>query len=187
MGRHLAGVDFAAIYASDLQRAARTAELIAGQQSVTLDRDLREMNYGVLQGVPYRDAGSVLRPHGLEEAWLSGDIHRGRHALPDGESLRQFRARVSRFVRRVDGLYLHDDAANVMVVAHGGQLAVLLTVLLGMPARARYAFRFANCGISVLTRTPQNTTLDLHNLNVWDEEHPFSDRGLSGQLPQRAE
>lgn len=187
VGGYLAQVDFAAIYASDLRRAARTAELIAGARPVTSDADLREMHYGVLQGVPYRDAADVLRPHGLEDAWLNGDIHRGRHALPDGESLRQFRRRAARVVRRLDEEYLDDDAANVMVVAHGGQLAVLLTVLLGMPARARYAFRFANCGITVLTRTVQNTTLDLHNLVVWDEGRVFSDRGLSGQLPQRAE
>ncbi len=184
---YLARIEFNAIYASDLQRAARTADLIAGDQQVIYDADLREMHYGVLQGIAYRDAAVTLRPHGLEEAWLNGDIHRGRQALPDGESLGQFRRRVARFVRRLDARFLGEDAANVMIVAHGGQLAVLLTVLLGMPAHARYSFRFANCGISVLTRTTQHTTLDLHNLVVWDEGRVFSDRGLSGQLPQRAE
>lgn len=184
---YLATVEFDAIFASDLRRAARTAELIAGDRSVTYDPVLREMNYGVLQGVAYRDAAEVLRPHGLEEAWLNGDIHRGRRALPDGESLRQFRRRASLFVERLDARFLSQDDANVMVVTHGGQLAVLLTVLLGMPARARYSFRFANCGITVLTRTAQHTTLDMHNLVVWDEGRAFSDRGLSGQLPQRAE
>lgn len=185
--QYVQSLEFDAIYASDLQRAAKTASVIAGDREVTLDADLREMHYGVLQGVAYRDAAVALRPHGLEDAWLNGSIHRGRQALPEGESLRQFRQRASRFIRRVDERYLDNDTADVMVVAHGGQLAVLLTVLLGMPARARYSFRFANCGISVVTRTAANTTLDLHNLIVWDEGRIFSDRGLSGQLPQRAE
>jgi len=184
---YLAPIAFAAVFSSDLQRAARTAELLAGDRAVAFDPDLREMNYGVLQGVAYRDAAETLRPHRLEEAWLRGEIHRGRQSLPAGESLAQFRRRTSRFVDKLDDRFLDDESANVLVVGHGGQLAVLLTVLLGMPARARYSFRFANCGISVLTRTPGNTTLDLHNLVVWDEGRVFSDRGLSGQLPQRAE
>lgn len=187
VGRCLASVEFAAIYASDLQRAARTADLIAGERPVILDPKLREMHYGVLQGVPYSDAAEVLRPHGLHEAWLAGDIHRGRHALPQGESLQQFRRRAARFVEALDRNFLERADANILVVAHGGQLAVLLTVLLGMPARARFSFRFANCGITVLSRSGEHTTLDLHNLIVWDESAVFSDRGLSGQLPQRAE
>lgn len=184
---HLSTIDFAAIYSSDLRRAARTAELIAYDQPVIFDPDLREMHYGILQGVAYRAAAETLRPYGLEEAWLSGDIHRGRQALPEGESLSQFRRRTVRVVKRLDERFLDDDDANVMIVAHGGQLAVLLTVLLGMPARSRFAFRFGNCGITVLTRTAQHTTLDMHNVIVWDEASVFSGRGLSGQLPQRSE
>jgi broad specificity phosphatase PhoE len=108
--------------------------------------------------------------------------------LPDGESLRQFRNRSARFVRRVDAAHLHEPDANVLVVAHGGQLAVLLTVLLGMRARDRFSFRFGNCSITLLSRSALNTTLDVHNYIVWgDAATVFSDRGLSGQLPQRAE
>jgi broad specificity phosphatase PhoE len=189
VGEALRDVSFSAVYASDLQRAARTAELIVGERHpVILDPDLREMHYGVLQGVSYRDAADVLEPHGLADAWLSGDIHRGRYCLPEGESLRQFRNRSARFVKRVDEEYLDDADANVLVVAHGGQLAVLLTVLLGMRARDRFSFRFGNCSITLLSRTALNTTLDVHNYIVWgDDATMFSDRGLSGQLPQRAE
>jgi broad specificity phosphatase PhoE len=188
VGETLRRVCFQAVYASDLQRAARTAELIVdGRQPVILDPDLREMNYGILQGVTYSNAATILAPYGLAEAWLCGDIHRGRKALPAGESLRRFRNRTLRFVQRIDSEYQADPSSEILVVAHGGQLAVLLTVLLGMPARDRFLFRFANCGITRVSRSDGHTTLDLHNLVVWDNAHPFSDRGLSGQLPQQAE
>lgn len=188
VGECLSSTRFDAVYASDLRRAARTAEIItAGRCPIILDSDLREMHYGVLQGVRYRDAARVLEPHGLAEAWAAGDIHRGRKVVPEGESLRAFRSRSSRFVRRLDSAFSEHADSNVLIVAHGGKLAVLLTVLLGLPGRARFSFRFANCAITRLTRTDGHTTLDLHNLVVWDEALLTSDRVLSGQLPQQAE
>jgi broad specificity phosphatase PhoE len=57
-------------------------------------------------------------------------------------------------------------------VAHGGTLGVLMTVLLDLPLHTRSSFKFANCGITRITRTRQRTTLDIHNLVVWDERVP---------------
>jgi hypothetical protein len=51
-----------------------------------------------------------------------------------------------------------------------------------MPAWNRHAFRFANCGISRVTRASSRTTLDLHNLVVWDDALSVSDRAQAGRL-----
>lgn len=167
---HLSRITFDSVYASDLSRAARTAELIVGDSAVVvLDRDLREMNYGVLQGVRYADAANMLEPHGLSESWVDGTFHRNGSTIPGGEPFRRFRARSRRFISVLDDRYSDGLDRNVLVVAHGGTLGVLMTVLLDLPLRARSSFRFGNCGISRLTRTLQRTTLDLHNLVVWDE------------------
>jgi broad specificity phosphatase PhoE len=168
VGCHLAEVRFDAVYASDLQRAARTAEIIvAGRHTVVLDPDLREMHYGVLQGARYHEAASILSDHGLAELWSSGELHRRGLAVPGGETLRRFRSRSRRFVDRLEHLHAPDEDYRVLVVAHGGKLAVLLTVLLDLPGRHRQQFRFANCSITKVTRTPLRTTLDFHNLVVW--------------------
>jgi broad specificity phosphatase PhoE len=168
VSRHLARVQFDAVYASDLQRAARTAEIIvAGRQPVVLDPDLREMHYGVLQGARYHEAAEILNLHGLAELWSSGELHRRGLAVPGGESLRRFRSRSRRFVERLEQQHDANNDRNVLVVAHGGKLAVLLTVLLELPGRHRQQFRFANCSITRVTRTPLRTTLDFHNLVVW--------------------
>lgn len=169
VGRYLSGVEFDAVYASDLRRAARTAKIIVGDQlPIVLDPDLREMHYGVLQGVRYHEAADILQEHGLAEVWSSGDLHRRGLALPGGESLRRFRSRSRRFAQRLEETHPLDADQQVLVVAHGGKLAVLLTVLLGLPGRHRQQFRFANCSVTRLTRTPLRTTLDFHNLVVWD-------------------
>jgi 2,3-bisphosphoglycerate-dependent phosphoglycerate mutase len=183
VGERLASIEFDAVYASDLQRAARTAEIIvAGRHEVVLDPDLREMHYGVLQGVRYHDAGSLLDRHGLGDAWASGEFHRKGTAAPGGESLRQFRTRSRRFVKRIDETHPPEAGHHILVVAHGGKLSVLMTVLLSLPAYNRHSFRFANCGITRVSRAGLRTTLDLHNLVAWDDNLLVSDRAQSGRL-----
>jgi broad specificity phosphatase PhoE len=183
VGAALSDVRFDAVYASDLQRAARTAELIVdGRHEVVLDPDLREMHYGVLQGTRYHEAPSLLSEHGLSEAWKSGAFHRKGMAAPGGESIRQFRSRSRRFVRRIDEQHPPDDGHHILVVAHGGKLSVLMTVLLDLPAYNRHSFRFANCGITRVSRAGLRTTIDLHNLVVWDDTLLVSDRAQSGRL-----
>lgn len=183
VGKRLAGVEFDAVYASDLQRAARTAELIvAGQNEVVLDPDLREMHYGVLQGTRYHEAPALLSEHGLGEAWASGEFHRKGTAAPGGESVRQFRSRSRRFVQRIDATHPPDAGHHILVVAHGGKLSVLMTVLLDLPAHNRQSFRFANCGITRVLRAELRTTIDLHNLVAWDDTLLVSDRAQSGRL-----
>lgn len=170
VGAFLSEVEFDAVYASDLQRAARTAELIVGDRAaIILDADLREMHYGVLQGVRYAEAASALADHGYAESWTDGTFQRGGTTIPGGESYRRLRYRSRTFVNRLDSLFLDDSTHDVLVVAHGGKLGMLMTVLLDLPMRSRSSFRFANCGITSLTRTAENTTLEKHNLVVWQD------------------
>jgi 2,3-bisphosphoglycerate-dependent phosphoglycerate mutase len=187
VGAFLGRMQFDAVYASDLQRAARTADLIVnGRQTVVLDPDLREMNYGVLQGVPFRDAEVTLQSHGMADAWASGEIQRRGTALPGGESMRRFRTRSRRFADMLDRVH-RDGDQSVLVVAHGGKLSVLTTVLLGLPSHARHSFRYMNCGITRMTRFQDRTMLDFHNLVTWDEGWPFTGPGTRGPLHPRAE
>jgi broad specificity phosphatase PhoE len=188
VARHLSAVAFDAVYASDLRRAARTAEIVtAGRFSIILDADLREMHYGVLQGVRYHDAAEALRPHGLEDSWLSGEFQKRGHALPGGESMRTIRARSRRFLRRIDAMHPPESNGDILIVAHGGKLAILLTVLLELPGSARWSMRFINCGLTRLQRMPERTTLDFFNLNLWDPSWPFTDRATDHLPLQRVE
>lgn len=156
---------FDAIYASDLGRAARTAEIVATANGLPVSHDpnLREMHYGALQGVRYDRAAEVLAAHGVSDSWGHG-LPAGRgFAPPDGESLVKLRRRARTFVVELDQRHPPDTGAQVLVVSHGGLLRVLLTVLLELPSGARLRFGFANCGVSRLTRDERITVLDFHN------------------------
>lgn len=167
----LAGVRFDRIFSSDLSRAGRTAELIATRQNaiVEYDRDLREMHYGVLQGVRYDTAASVLAEQGLADAWHDGRFASRGMAAPGGESARMVRHRAKRFLGRIADNCGSDAPTNLLIVAHGGQLRIMLTVLLALPLAHRNAFAFANCGLSRVSRYDGRSVLDLHNAVLWEQ------------------
>jgi broad specificity phosphatase PhoE len=162
----LADTTFDTIYTSDLARAADTARSIAavqGHDALVLDRDLREMNYGVLQGVPIADFSTVLEPYGVAAEWGNGAFSQKGLAPPGGESLRQLRNRVTRFVARLDAEHVDGEDRTLLVVTHGGFLRVLMTVLLEVPTSTRHSFVFNNCSITRLVRDRDLTRLEYHN------------------------
>jgi probable phosphoglycerate mutase len=162
---HLARERFDAVYASDLQRATRTAEIVAGAFGLTptLDGNLRERHYGTLQGERYERAADLLAPLGLQSAGEGGV---GSPSLPGGETLISLRRRARVFSARLDASHPCDAGHAVLVVSHGGLLRVLLTVLLDLPASARQRFAFGNCGISRISRHERASVLDFHNLRL---------------------
>lgn len=133
LGRRLAEHRFALVLTSPLSRAAETAAL-AGYPSAGVDPDLREWDYGDLEGRLTADIRSE-RPD-----WT---IWRG--PWPGGETIAQVAARADRVVSRVraaDG--------DVLLVAHGHLLRVLAARWLGLPATSGCLFSLGTASISVL-------------------------------------
>lgn len=173
VARTLERIRFDAIYSSDLARAADTARVIASRQNstdVVLNPGLREMHYGVLQGVPLNDAARVLEPYGIASHWESGVFSARGLAAPGGESVRQVRNRASRFIAQVDAEHAPVDGQRILVVSHGGFLRVLVTVFLGLPASQRNAFAIDNCSITKLMREGGKTRLEFHNHVCWRDQ-----------------
>ncbi len=121
----LVGETGATIVSSDLKRAVETAAIVAEAlgATVSLDTDLREMNYGSAGGRP--------------QAWMRenesyaprvGD-RMGHRSIPDGESRREVAVRAYRAMERLIGM----DASPLVVVTHGGMLTFLVAAWVGMP------------------------------------------------------
>lgn len=164
---------FDAIYSSDLARCADTARSIASLTNnvVVFDPDLRELHYGVLQGVRYERFRDVLAEHGLAEAWGPGVFSSDGSAPPEGESIHQLRERVARFITRLD--QTHPPAANetVLIVSHGGTLRAMMTVLLGLSIEERNSYAFANCSVTRVRREHSGVTeVDCLNEIYWRED-----------------
>jgi broad specificity phosphatase PhoE len=134
LGARLAGVPFAKVFTSPLQRAHRTCELAGFGAAAEVDRDLVEWNYGEYEGQT-SDAIHAKRP----------DWQLFRDGCPGGESALDVGARADRVIRRARAA-----EANVLLFSSGHILRVLAARWLGLaPADGRY-FLLGTAGLSAL-------------------------------------
>ena len=123
LGERLAGLIFAKVLTSPLQRAARTCELAGFGAVAEVDRDLVEWNYGDYEGL------RTVEIHAKRPDW---DLF--RDGCPNGESPKQIGARADRVVNRVRAI-----KGNVLIFSSGHFLRVLAARWLGLePAAGRY-------------------------------------------------
>ena len=103
-------ITFAGVWSSDLTRAVDTARLAWGEAHI--DRRLREINFGTLEGTLW----DHLDP-ALHEALLGFDDFQAPH----GESTADLRERVADFLSSI-------PAGDNLIFTHGGVIRLLLRV-----------------------------------------------------------
>jgi probable phosphoglycerate mutase len=119
VGAALSGVTFDQVWCSPLRRARRTAEL-AGLAPYAVTDDLREWDYGELEGLTTPE---------IQERYPGWSIWDG--PWPGGESADEVEARADRLIARI-----LDDAAGVArlaLVGHGHFSRVLSARWVGEP------------------------------------------------------
>jgi probable phosphoglycerate mutase len=115
--RRLTGIAFDAVFASDLQRARRTAELLAPQRDIVVEPLVRERDVGDWSGLTTPEIES--RWPGQIDAWRTGRIP----SPPGGEDNSEFTARVVRGIEHIAVQVGGDGVA--LVVVHGGVVRAL--------------------------------------------------------------
>ena len=132
------------LYSSDLLRARETAaglERAWGREALPLPA-LREQSFGLLEGL---DVPTIRTRHpALWAEWL---LHHADYALPGGESLRQFHARVLEAVHELASAHA---GRHVVVVTHGGVLDMLWRSAHGLSLDGLRACAIPNTGINRL-------------------------------------
>jgi len=148
LGRRLAGHAFELVLTSPLSRAAETTA-IAGYAGVAVaDPDLREWDYGELEGRLTED---------IREDYPGWTIWRG--PWPGGETLDEVAARADHVLERIAGAQ-----GDVLVVSHGHLLRVLAARWLGMAPTAGGLFALGTATVSVLGHDRQTPVIE-----VWNE------------------
>jgi len=157
LGRRLAGETLAAIYTSDLLRARQTATAIAAHQNcpLILEARLREMDFGVWQGLTYTEIQDTDRIN--LEAW---EADRLKNTPPSGESLSQFSSRVEAAYQAIIHAHLDETA---LMVAHGGVLKILLCQVLGLPPERYWQIQLSPASLSEIWIYPEGGSLNLLN------------------------
>jgi alpha-ribazole phosphatase len=120
-------VPLAAVIASDLERARRSAEIIAAPHGLRpqIVPALREMDMGRWDGLTAAEIGE--REPGAFAAWMA---HIGEFAFPGGESVP---ALLARAWPAFEALTRTFAGRSIAIVAHGGTNRALLCQILGLP------------------------------------------------------
>lgn len=158
--RYLAAMHPAAIFSSDLARAAQTAEYLSrlSRLPVQTDKDLRERGGGAWEGLT--DAEIRARYPAEYGTWNP----------PDGEPVTAVADRVSAAVGRIaDSL---DGGSLAVLVSHGAAINLGISRLLGLPEPIRVIGPLANCAWSVLGRRAGTWRLLEHNVGTLPDLAP---------------
>ena len=161
VARRLAQEMPAAIYASDLQRAWQTAEIIHkaqpldGRCPLVAEPRLREMCFGEWEGLTYKEIQA--RQSQFLQRWESDLEHT---APPGGETLLDLAERVRAANQSIASA--HPDS-TVLLVAHGGPLQLLIAMALGLPPGRFWQIHLSNASLSELRLHPEGAILNLLN------------------------
>jgi probable phosphoglycerate mutase len=130
----LAGLTFAAVLSSPLERASETARLSGFGDGLGLDPDLREWDYGDDEG------RTTLEIREERPGWTIW-----RNGVRGGEAIEAVAARADRVIARARGL-----EGDTLVFAHGHMGRILGARWVGLPPSAGARFALATGTISIL-------------------------------------
>ncbi len=143
----LSEVPCGAIWSSDLDRALKTAEIIATFTHAPLFpvRELREISLGKWEGLPM---AAIQRR--FPNLWEDRGANMDRFRPPGGENFLDLQARVlSFFHQRI----LTQASGNVLIVTHAGVIRVLLCQVLRMPLSNLFNIPTNYAGLTVMDFT----------------------------------
>ena len=161
----LAALEPDRVVSSDLQRAVDTAEVVGAAcgLAVKFDARLRETHLGEWQGHTVAEIDGDYP--GAIAAWRSDPTW----APPGGESRVAVVARSRPVVDELDAEFADSDKASstVLLVAHGGLIAGLVTGLMELPTEVWPSFGgLGNCRWAVLARRADHPRWRLAGYNV---------------------
>ena len=150
-------IELNAIYASDLSRAHQTAEIIAGayNMSVSVNKDFREMNFGVWEGLTFKEIQKLYTE--LAEQWLKAPENL---EIPNGESFLIVKDRAERALQSI--IQKHENE-NIVLVSHGGTLRTIFCALLDIPLTKMWQFKLDNTAVTIFDFYKDKPILSLYN------------------------
>lgn len=158
LGNYLKGETLQAIYTSDLRRACDTAKEIGTYHKLEVKPNphLREMNFGSWEGLVYTEIQEKF-PEKLAD-WQKNIM---TTAPPGGENLEQLVARVQAAYRDI----IHNNPeGDILLVAHGGVLQVLLCFALDLSPQKYWQFHLDPGSLSEIAVYSQGVILNRLNL-----------------------
>lgn len=175
--RRLANTPLTAIYSSPLQRAFRTAQIIAEPHGLAVHPlpGLGSMNYGEWAGRTYAEVAS--RWPELYQKWRHDPFS---IRIPGGESTVELRDRAVAAVQEV--LNRHRDGETIVLISHQVVTRTLVCTLAGLPNVSCWRVRQDLCNLSRFDYEPTTGTFVVVGLNDTCHLRPTLTQGASRGL-----
>jgi len=148
------------IYSSNLERAWKTAEIIASRHKVDIITcaELKEVNFGELEGLTFKEIAQ--RYPEVVKSWVEGKTEL---KYPGGESLSEFAERANSFARRLKDVAPEQTA---LIVAHSGVLRLLMCHLMDIGQENWWRFKLDFASLSVMETNSRGAILiSLNNIS----------------------
>jgi len=165
-----------AVYCSNLSRALRSAEIIAGPYGLQplVVPDLRERNFGVWEGMTFNE---IKDQYPSEfESWASDPL---KYSPVNGESTTEV---CGRAIRALDGIVSKHAAENpdrqasdnqgpaesIAIVAHGGVNRIILCYLMGVPLENIFRIEQDSAAVNIIEFWGRYPVIKLLNYSIGD-------------------
>ncbi len=133
-----------AVYSSDLSRAMETAKAAARFHDLPVEviPELRETNFGRWEGLTYKEIQQQYPE--IADGWRKNprDIK-----APDGESLSEVAKRC--FIG-LDKILDNNPDRNVLLVAHGGIIRIIVAKVLGIDINEYWRIKQTNVALNII-------------------------------------
>jgi 2,3-bisphosphoglycerate-dependent phosphoglycerate mutase len=138
IAERLAKEEFTTLYSSALGRAYSTAEFIskAVNKDIVVEKDLREMNMGIYQGLTKKEMLSKY-PEAMRHFKNLGHAY----TLPGAEKTVH---KIERIKRVMTNIALRHIGETVVIVSHGGILTSFFELVVGMQPGNTWRFKRFN-------------------------------------------
>ncbi|MCI7351225.1 MAG: histidine phosphatase family protein [Ruminococcus sp.] len=113
------------VYSSPLERAVQSAEILFPDTDITIAEDLREMDFGVFEGLP---AEELVKLDSYKK-WLKGGLD---NPAPNGESMREVMVRCYSAMNAIIMDMMKDGITHAGIMTHSGILMNTLSCF-GLP------------------------------------------------------
>ncbi|MEO8437217.1 MAG: histidine phosphatase family protein [Chloroflexota bacterium] len=147
LGRRLQGRPFALVLTSPMSRATETARIAGFGDVAALDPNLREWDYGALEG---RLTAEIREDYPDWSIWTG--------PWPEGETADEVGARADRVITRA-----RSADGDVLVFAHGHLLRVLAARWLELPPASGGMFALGTATVSILGWERENPVIETWN------------------------
>lgn len=145
---------FETVYSSDSGRAIQTANILFPTRDLLLDKRLREMHYGILEGKTR--AEFTPKQEAVYLAYKRNPFH---HQSPDaeGENWQLLSERVSTWIASLP------SGGSVVAVTHGGVVRAALWWLVGQATSYKWNARIDNTSITRFSISSEQKVLITFN------------------------